>query len=279
MIIVNVCSFRCSIALRLCQIRSDSDALMHLYTCYLSFSLSLSSSIRFDRFPFHNANPFFFLTQSISSIFHCVCMADVPIFSHLFFPFFYYDVYFLYSISFYSLFSSRFTFGAVIVFCHCVSLLYLFLSSLPKRLHWVWIVDILCVVPMLYIFFSIFLSLSSFYLMWNDELKICFIYSLAYFSSTPAHLPIKFFAFLISSAFVLFLLGSFVGAIVNGFSLVVFFFLLFKKKRCQNYSLEWFCNRDIFDKSIQSKSKNSLFHLFIILIEIAHMCVVWLNRT
>lgn len=171
MIIVNVCSFRCSISLRLCQIRFDSNALMHLYTCSVSLPLCMCACVRVCPFlPFFcDANPFFSILCFVN--FSLVCIADVPIF-YIYFPFFfYYDVYFPFYHILYLVFVAFNT--GVIVFCHCVSLLYLFLYSMSKRAalssngrHFM-----RCTYALY----------SRFYLMRNDEHEICFIYSSAYF--------------------------------------------------------------------------------------------------
>lgn len=173
MIIVNVgvcvcvCSFRSSIALRLWPNSFQFKCFdAPCYTCSIPFylflfSFSPSNSLLMRMPPFF----FYFIFRQFFTGVYCRranFSTSMFIMTCVFF----------HSISFSSPF---FRYIGDIVFCHCVSLLYLFLSSMPKWMHWVWIVDILCVVPML--------SLCFVYLIWNDEHRICFMCSLAYFSS------------------------------------------------------------------------------------------------
>lgn len=95
--------------------------------------------------------------------------------------------------------------------------------------------------------------------------------------SLPSHiLPIKFFTFLISSFCALFLCVIVVGAhIVKGFTSVVLFKKIVKIIRSNDFVIV------ISLTTIHSQNhlkKSSLFHLFEILIEIAHMLrMVWME--
>lgn len=208
MIIVNVgvcvcvCSFRSSIALRLwpnsfqfkCFDAPCYTCSIPFYLFLFSFSPSYSLLMRMPPFFFYFIFRQFFTgvycrrANFSTSMFIMTCV-------------------FFHSISFSSPF---FRYIGDIVFCHCVSLLYLFLSSMPKWMHWVWIVDILCVGTYALSMFCLF------DMKWRaPNLFYVFVGIFFFFCppSLPSHiLPIKFFTFLISSFCALFLRVIVVGA-------------------------------------------------------------------
>lgn len=224
------------------------------------FSLFSPSNSLLMRMP-----PFFSILYFVN--FSLVYIVDVPIFPHLCLL---WRVYFSILSRFRRLF---FRYIGDIVFCHFVSLLYLFLSSMPKWMHWVWIVDILCVVPMLSMF-------CLFDMKWRAP-NLFYVFVGTFFFFCPPSLPSQHFAnqilyFSYQFVFVLFFCVLLLLVhIVKGFTSVVLFRKIVKIIRSNDFviviSLTTMHSQNHLEKS-------SLFHLFIILIEIAHMLrMVWME--